>query len=72
MDSGAMIYIPTFIQTGSGVQKLIRRDSQTHRQQGDLISLLLFFQNEEIKLIVTTAIARCVKTKICVQKKLAL
>jgi hypothetical protein len=24
MDSGAMIYIPSFIKTGSGIQKLIR------------------------------------------------
>jgi hypothetical protein len=40
MGSGAMIYIPSFIQTGSGIQGLIGR---IHRQQGDLISLLLFF-----------------------------
>jgi hypothetical protein len=25
-------------------------DTQTHRQQGDLISLLLFFENKEIRL----------------------
>jgi hypothetical protein len=36
MDSGAMIYIPSFIKIGSGIQK-------THRQRGDLTSLLLFF-----------------------------
>jgi hypothetical protein len=30
MDSGAMIYIPSFIKTGSGVQKLVGyRDIQT-------------------------------------------
>jgi hypothetical protein len=39
---GATIYIPGFIKIGSGIQKLIRGDLQTHRQQGDLISLLLF------------------------------
>jgi hypothetical protein len=45
MGSGAMIYIPSFIKIGSGIQKLsgggggIRR----HRQHGDIISLLLFF-----------------------------
>jgi hypothetical protein len=37
--------------TASGVQKLIRGDTQTHththRQQRDLISLLYFFQNKE-------------------------
>jgi hypothetical protein len=27
--------------------KVYRGDSQTHRQHGDLISLLLFFQNKE-------------------------
>jgi hypothetical protein len=37
MGSGAMIYIPSFINTGSGIQKLIqgKGDTQTHRQQGD-------------------------------------
>jgi hypothetical protein len=52
MDSGAVIYIPSFIMIGSGIQKLIRGDTQrhTHRQKGDLISLLLFFKNKEISL----------------------
>jgi hypothetical protein len=39
MGSHAMIYIPSFIKIGSGIQ------------QGDLISLLLFFQNEGSRLI---------------------
>jgi hypothetical protein len=43
MGAGAMIYIPSFIKISSGIQKLIRG---IHRQQGDLINLLLFFQNE--------------------------
>jgi hypothetical protein len=30
MGSGAMIYIPSFIKIGSGIQKLMRGDSQTH------------------------------------------
>jgi hypothetical protein len=30
MDSGAMIYIPSFIKTGSGIQNLIRGVLQTH------------------------------------------
>jgi hypothetical protein len=40
--SGATIYIPSFIKIGSGIQKLIRGDTQTHRQHGD-INLPLFF-----------------------------
>jgi hypothetical protein len=43
MGSGAMIYIPSIIKIGSGIQKLIAADAQTHRQYGDLISPLLFF-----------------------------
>jgi hypothetical protein len=29
MGSSAMVYIPSFIKTGSGIQKLIRGDTQT-------------------------------------------
>jgi hypothetical protein len=36
-------YISGFIKIGSGIQKLIRGDSQTYRLHGDLIDLLLFF-----------------------------
>jgi hypothetical protein len=47
MGSGAMIYISSFIMIGSSIKKLLggdmHTDIQTHRQQGDLISLLLFF-----------------------------
>jgi hypothetical protein len=42
MDSGAMIYIPSFIQIGSGIQKLMRGGG-IHRH-ADSISLLLFLQ----------------------------
>jgi hypothetical protein len=45
------IYIPSFLKIGSAIQKLMGGDSQSHRQQGDLISLLLFFQNNESRLI---------------------
>jgi hypothetical protein len=40
--SVAMINIPRFIKTGSGIQKLMRGDTQTHihRQDGDGVSLL--------------------------------
>jgi hypothetical protein len=41
MGSGAMIYVPSFIKTGSGIQKLMGGGYiDTHRQQGDLISPL--------------------------------
>jgi hypothetical protein len=39
MGSGAMIYVPSFINIGPGIQKLKGVDSQAHRQHGDLISL---------------------------------
>jgi hypothetical protein len=50
MGSGAMIYMLRFIMIGSGIQKLIGGNSQTHRQHGDRISLLSFFPNKEIRL----------------------
>jgi hypothetical protein len=50
MGLGAMIYIPRFITIGSGIQKMITGDTFTHRQHGDLLSLLLFFQNKESRL----------------------
>jgi hypothetical protein len=31
MGSDAMIYIPSFIKTGSGIERFIGSDSQTHR-----------------------------------------
>jgi hypothetical protein len=50
MGSGVVIYVPSFIKIGSGIQKLIGEDTQT--QHGDLISLLIFFffQNTESRL----------------------
>jgi hypothetical protein len=42
MGSGAMIYIPRFIKIGISIRKLVRRDTHTHRQHGDLICLLFF------------------------------
>jgi hypothetical protein len=42
VSSGAMIYIPSFIKTGSAVQKLIAWDTEAYRQHSDLIILLLF------------------------------
>jgi hypothetical protein len=42
MGLGAMIYIPNFIKIGSGVKKVDKGwgDSQPHRQEDDLRSLL--------------------------------
>jgi hypothetical protein len=31
MDSGAVIYVPSFIKIGSSIQKLIGEDTQTER-----------------------------------------
>jgi hypothetical protein len=42
MGSGAVIYEPTLMKIGSGIQKLIRGGA-VHRQLRDRISLLLFF-----------------------------
>jgi hypothetical protein len=40
-----MVRIPSFVKIGTGFQKLLRGICiQTHREQDDLISLLLFFQ----------------------------
>jgi hypothetical protein len=49
MGSGAVMYIPSFIKNGSGIQKSIG-EIHIHRQHGDLISLLLSFQNKESRL----------------------
>jgi hypothetical protein len=40
MGLGAMIYIPSFIKIGLGIQRLIGEDIQTHRQERDRISLI--------------------------------
>jgi hypothetical protein len=46
MGLGAMIFIPSYVKIGSGIEKLIGG----HRQHGDLISLRLYFQNKESRL----------------------
>jgi hypothetical protein len=45
MGSDAVIYVPSFIKIGSGVQKLI---GNTHGQQHDLISLLYFYKIRKV------------------------
>jgi hypothetical protein len=42
MGSGAMIYLPSSTKKGSSIQKLM--GVRIHKQEGDLISLLLFFK----------------------------
>jgi hypothetical protein len=51
MGSGAVIYLPSFLKIGSGVQKLIGgsgTQTDTHGQQRDLISLLYFFKIRKV------------------------
>jgi hypothetical protein len=52
MGLGVMIYIPSFIQIGSGIQNLIGSDTHadTDRMMNDFISVPLFFQNKESRL----------------------
>jgi hypothetical protein len=45
-----MIYIQSFIKIGSGIQTFIGGDTQTHRQHGNLISLVLLLQNKKKRL----------------------
>jgi hypothetical protein len=35
MGSGVMIYMPSFIKTGSDIRNLIGEDPQAHRQHGN-------------------------------------
>jgi hypothetical protein len=49
MGSVAMIYIQRFIKIGSIIRKLLR-GIHRHSQHGDLVRLLLLFQNKEIRL----------------------
>jgi hypothetical protein len=44
MGSGAMIYVPSFIKTGSGIRKLTGGDSQAHRAHGHLIAYFYFYK----------------------------
>jgi hypothetical protein len=47
MGSGAMMYIPSFIKTGSSIQ---RGGGIPGTQHGECNSLLLLFQNKESRL----------------------
>jgi hypothetical protein len=50
MGSDAVIYVPSFIKIGSGVQKLKEEYTDTHTrgQQRHLISLLYFFKIRKV------------------------
>jgi hypothetical protein len=48
MGSGAIIYIPSFIKIGSAVQNLKPGDTQIHREHGNRISRLLFFNTRKV------------------------
>jgi hypothetical protein len=52
MGSDTFIYLPSLININFAIQKLIgETHMQTHRQQGDIISLPLLFPNEDSRLI---------------------
>jgi hypothetical protein len=44
MNSDAMMYISSFMKTGSAIQKLVGRDAQTYRQHEERIGPLSFFK----------------------------
>jgi hypothetical protein len=52
MGSSAVIYIPSFIKIGSGIQKLIGGDTRAHAhahtQQHELINLLYVFKIRKV------------------------
>jgi hypothetical protein len=58
MGSGALIYIPNFIKTGSDIQNLAWGDSQTCTQHGDLISFLYFFKISRVRKKLNVAVRR--------------
>jgi hypothetical protein len=64
--SGAMICIPSFIETGSGIQKLIRGYRQAHEQHGDLMRLLLFFFQTKESRLMRSPCSVCACMYVCV------
>jgi hypothetical protein len=47
--SDVIIYIPNFKEIGSAIQRFMGGgDAQTHKQNGDRTSLVLFFLNKEV------------------------
>jgi hypothetical protein len=61
MGSGAVIYVPSFIKIGSGVQKLIAGNTQTHTRTATCYHKpTLFFQNKESRLEILQS-SKCLK-----------
>jgi hypothetical protein len=59
MSSGAVIYVPSSIKMGSGIQKLKGQGIHRHTHiQSKVKSILLFFQNKENKLKIHRKIVR--------------
>jgi hypothetical protein len=50
VEMGSVAKLPSFIKIVSDIQMLIAGDFQTHKEHGDRISLLSFFQNKESRL----------------------
>jgi hypothetical protein len=48
MGSSVMIHIPSFIKMCLVILKLIKGNTRTHRQHGNLISPFSFLENKEI------------------------
>jgi hypothetical protein len=48
LGSGSMINIPSFIKISEIVRGNKHTDTQTHRQQGDLISYFYFFEIRKV------------------------
>jgi hypothetical protein len=52
MGLGAMTHISSFLKIGSGTEKLVGSDAhtrigtRTHRERGDLMGLILYFQKK--------------------------
>jgi hypothetical protein len=61
MGSGAMIYILNFVKISSGIQNSI---GKIHRQHGDRISLLSFYQNKGSRLKIKVGV--CNQHSVCV------
>jgi hypothetical protein len=61
MGSGAMIYMPSFMYIGSGIENLVRGIHRQTDSNGDLVRLLLFCRNKHSRLktnILTTCAAQ--------------
>jgi hypothetical protein len=55
MGSGAVIYVPSFIKIGSGVQMLIGRDTQTHTDSNVISLVYYIFFKIRVEVVQTTA-----------------